>query len=91
MHLKTLSYKYRQSACRAVDPKMIECPLEDMTVYMRPAPMEFSRKLIAQRKNVSAEHQQLLSGLQPMEVTPLGKQGMEDPVWGVPVSLRKGK
>lgn len=91
MHLKTPSYKYRQSACRAVDPKMIECPLEDMIVYMRPAPMEFSRKLIAQRKNVSAEHQQLLSRLQPMEVTPLGKQGMEDPVWGVPVSLRKGK
>ncbi|WP_267970722.1 hypothetical protein [Achromobacter deleyi] len=40
---------------------------------------------------MSAEHQQLLSRLQPMQVTPLGKQGMEDPIWGVPVSLRKGK
>jgi len=26
-----------------------------------------------------------------MEITTLGKQGMEDPVWGVPVSLRKAK
>lgn len=26
-----------------------------------------------------------------MENTTLGKQGMEDPVWGVPVSLRKAK
>lgn len=91
MHLKTPSYKYRQSACRAVEAKMIECPLEDMTVYTRPAPMEFSQKLIARRKNVSAEHQQLLAKLQPMQITTLGKQGMEDPVWGVPVSLRKGK
>ena len=70
---------------------MIECPLEDMTVYTRPAPMEFSQKLIARRKNVSAAHQQLLSKLQPMQITTLGQQGMEDPVWGVPVSLRKGK
>lgn len=91
MHLKTPAYQYKQSACRAVDPKMIECPLEDLTVYTRPAPMEFSKKLIAQRKNVSAEHQQLLSRLEPMQITTLGKQGMEDPVWGVPVSMRKGK
>jgi hypothetical protein len=27
----------------------------------------------------------------PMQITPLGKQGMEDPIWGVPLSLRKGK
>jgi len=26
-----------------------------------------------------------------MGITTLGKQGMEDPVWGVPVSLRKAK
>lgn len=91
MHLKTPSYQYKQSACRAVDPKMIECPLENLTVYTRPAPLEFSQKLIARRKNVSPEHLQMLGKLQPMEITTLGKQGMEDPVWGVPVSLRKGK
>ncbi|WP_025132131.1 hypothetical protein [Pseudomonas sp. PH1b] len=91
MHLKTPSYKYQQSGCRAVEPKMIECPLENMTVYTRPAPMEFSQKFIAQRKNLSAQHQQMLSRLEPMQITPLGKQGLEDPVWGVPVSLRAGK
>ncbi|CAB3653664.1 hypothetical protein [Achromobacter pestifer] len=91
MHLKTPSYKYQQSGCRAVESKMIECPLENMTVYTRPAPMEYSKKLISLRKNVSAEHQQLLSRLEPMQITPLGKQGMEDPIWGVPVSLRQRK
>ena len=91
MHLKTPSYKYRQSACRAVDPKMIECPLEDLTVYTRPAPMEFTQKYIERLANVSDEHRKLLSTMIPMQITPLGKQGMEDPVWGVPLSLRKGK
>lgn len=88
MHMKTPSYQYKPSACRAVDPKMIECPLEDFTVYTRPAPMDFAQKLIAQRTNVSDAHRQLLSTLQPMQITPLGKQGMEDPVWGVPVSMK---
>lgn len=91
MHLKTPSYKYGQSGCRAVDPKMIECPLEDLTVYTRPAPIEFTQKLIAQRRNVSDKHQQMLSRLEPMQITMLGKQGMEDPIWGLPVSLRKNK
>ena len=90
MHLKTPSYKFRQSACRAVDPKMIECPLEDLTVYTRPAPMEFAQKYLAQR-TLSAEHQALLAKLQPMQITPLGKQGMEDPIWGVPLSMDKGR
>ncbi|MFO6374912.1 hypothetical protein ACLBYN_20655, partial [Pseudomonas aeruginosa] len=26
--------------------------------------------------------------LQPLQITPLRKQGMEDPVWGVPLSLK---
>lgn len=91
MHLKTPSYKFRQQSCRAVDPKMIECPLEDLTVYTRPAPMEFTQKFIAQRTNLSAEHQALLAKLQPMQITPLGKQGMEDPIWGVPLSMDKGR
>lgn len=91
MHMKTPSYKYKQSGCRAVDPKMIECPLEDFTVYTRPAPMDFTQKLIAQRHSLSDAHRQLLSTLQPMQITPLGKQGMEDPIWGVPLSMGKAK
>jgi len=26
-----------------------------------------------------------------MQITPLGKQGMEDPIWGVPLSMGKAK
>jgi len=26
-----------------------------------------------------------------MQITPLGKQGMEDPIWGVPLSIGTGK
>lgn len=90
VHMKTPSYKYKQSGCRAVDPKKIECPLENFTVYTRPAPMEFTQKLVAQR-DLSDAHRQLLSTLQPMQITPLGKQGMEDPIWGVPLSIGNGK
>lgn len=90
VHMKTPSYQYKQSGCRAVDPKKIECPLEDFTVYTRPAPMDFTQKLIAQR-DLSDAHRQLLSTLQPMQITPLGKQGMEDPIWGVPLSIGSGK
>lgn len=43
--------------------------------------------LIAQRA-LSDKHRQLLSRLQPLQITPLRKQGMEDPVWGVPLSLK---
>lgn len=87
MHLKTPGYRYRQSKCRAIDPKKIECPLENLTVYTWPAPMDFSQSLIAQRA-LSDKHRQLLSRLQPLQITPLRKQGMEDPVWGVPLSLK---
>ncbi|HBN8534521.1 TPA: hypothetical protein L3747_002612 [Pseudomonas aeruginosa] len=87
MHLKTPGYKYQQSKCRAIDPKKIECPLENLTVYTWPAPMDFSQSLIAQRA-LSDKHRQLLSRLQPLQITPLRKQGMEDPVWGVPLSLK---
>ena len=41
--------------------------------------------------NVSDKHREMLSGMQPMQITPLGRQGMEDPIWGVPLSLGKGK
>lgn len=91
MHMKTPSYKFKQSACRAVDPKMIECPLEDFTVYTWPAPMDFTQKYFAQLNNLSDAHRKLLSTLKPMQITPLGKQGMEDPVWGVPLSMSKGR
>lgn len=91
MHLKTPSYQYQQSACRDVDPKMIECPLVNMTVYMRPAPTEFVQRLFETRKNLSPAHRALLGRMQPMAVTTLGQRGMEDPVWGTPVSLRKSK
>lgn len=88
MHLKTPGYKYQQSKCRAIDPKKIECPLDNLTVYTWPAPMSFTQNLIEQRV-LSDKHRQLLSRLQPMQITPLGKQGMEDPIWGVPLSLSK--
>lgn len=91
MHMKTPSYKFKQSACRAVDPKMIECPLEDFTVYTWPAPMDFAQKYFAQRTNLTDTQRELLSKLKPMQITPLGKQGMQDPVWGVPLSIGKGK
>ena len=90
-HLKTPAYKYQQSGCRDVDPKAIECPLENLTVYMRPAPMDFVKRLFETRKNVSAEHQQMLARMVPMQITLLGQRGMEDPVWGTPVSLSKMK
>ncbi|KAJ8136746.1 hypothetical protein OY671_010041, partial [Metschnikowia pulcherrima] len=60
---------------------MIECPSEDSTVYTRPAPMEFAQKYSAQRTS-SAEHQASSAKSQPMQITPSGKQGMEDPIWG---------
>ncbi|MCU7650511.1 hypothetical protein [Pseudomonas piscis] len=88
MHLKTPGYKYQQSKCRAIDPRKIECPLDNLTVYTWPAPMSFTQNLIEQRV-LSDKHRQLLSRLQPMQITPLGKQGMEDPIWGVPLSLSK--
>ncbi|XSS61933.1 hypothetical protein ACP9OK_24300 [Pseudomonas sp. B11] len=88
MHLKTPGYKYQQSKCRAIDPKKIECPLDNLTVYTWPAPMSFTQNLIEQRV-LSDKHRQLLSRLQAMQITPLGKQGMEDPIWGVPLSLSK--
>ncbi|MNL16634.1 hypothetical protein D3C87_1376860 [compost metagenome] len=53
--------------------------------------MDFTQKLIAQRHSLSDAHRQLLSTLQPMQITPLGKQGMEDPIWGVPLSMGKAK
>ncbi len=62
-------------------------PIGNLTVYTWPAPMDFSQSLIAQRA-LSDKHRQLLSRLQPLQITPLRKQGMEDPVWGVPLSLK---
>ena len=56
--------------------KKIECPLENLTVYTWPAPMDFSQSLIAQRA-LSDKHRQLLSRLQPLQITPLRKQGMK--------------
>ncbi|MBB1628657.1 hypothetical protein [Achromobacter sp. UMC71] len=88
MHMKTPSYQFKQSGCRAVDPKMIECPLENLTVHTWPAPMEFTQKLIAQRTNITDAQREMLSRMIPMQITPLGKQGMEDPVWGVPLSRK---
>lgn len=88
MHMRTPSYQYKQSGCRAVDPKMIECPLENLTVYTWPAPMAFTQKLIAQRTNITDPQREMLSRMIPMQITPLGKQGMEDPVWGVPLSRK---
>ncbi|CAB3898347.1 hypothetical protein [Achromobacter deleyi] len=88
MHMKTPSYQYTQSGCRAVDPKMIECPLENLTVYTWPAPMDFAQKLFSQRTNISDPQREMLSRMIPMQITPLGKQGMQDPVWGVPLSRK---
>ncbi|OZI48989.1 hypothetical protein [Bordetella genomosp. 5] len=90
MHLRTPSYKFRQAGCRATDSVKIECPLEDFTVYTGPAPMDFTQRYLAQR-TLSDAHRALLSRIEPMKMTPLGSVGTEDPVWGVPLSLRKGR
>ncbi len=87
-HLKPPGYKYQQSKCRAVDPQKIESPLDNLTVYTWPAPMSFTQNLIEQR-SLSEKHRQLLFRLQPMQITPQGRQGMGDPVWGVPLSLSR--
>lgn len=91
-HLKTPSYRLRQSACRKVEAEKVECPLEDFTVYTLPAPMDFTRDYLS-RPSVGATdaQRQLLSRMVPMQITPLGRQGRADPVWGTPISLPKGQ
>ncbi|CAB5691570.1 Uncharacterised protein [Delftia tsuruhatensis] len=53
--------------------------------------MEFTRTYLATRADLSPEQEKLMSRLVPMQVTTLGRQGVPDPVWGTPVSLRKGQ
>lgn len=86
MHLRTPGYRYQASKCRATAPEKVECPLENLTVYTWPAPMDFTTSLIAQRI-LSDRHQVLLSRIQPLQITPLRQQGKQDPIWGVPLSL----
>lgn len=89
-HLKTPSYQFRQAGCRKVAAEKVECPLEDFTVHTLPPPMEFTRNYLATRANLNAEQEKLMARLVPMQVTTLGRQGAADPVWGTPISLRKG-
>lgn len=91
-HLKTPSYQLRQAGCRKIAPEKVECPVDDFTVYTLPAPMEFTRDYLARPSvGVTDEQQKLLSRMVPMQITPLGRPGAADPIWGTPISLPKGK
>lgn len=86
MHLKSPSAQYQRAKCQATDPTKIECPLQNFTVYTWPAPMDFATSVISPRY-LSDRHQEMLSRLVPLQLTPLRQQGKEDPLWGVPLSL----
>lgn len=91
-HLKTPSYQLRQAGCRQVASEKVECPIDDFTVYTLPAPMDFTRDYLARPSvGVTEEQQKLLSRMVPMQITPLGRQGAADPIWGTPISLSKGR
>jgi hypothetical protein len=89
-YLKTPSYQFRQAGCRKVAAEKVECPLEDFTVHTLPVPMEFTRTYLASRANLTPDQEKLMARLVPMQVTTLGRQGAADPIWGTPISLRKG-
>lgn len=89
-YLKTPSYQFRQAGCRKVAAEKVECPLEDFTVHTLPVPMEFTRTYLASRANLTSDQEKLMARLVPMQVTTLGRQGAVDPIWGTPISLRKG-
>ena len=62
----------------------------DFTVHTLPVPMEFTRTYLASRANLTPDQEKLMARLVPMQVTTLGRQGAVDPIWGTPISLRKG-
>lgn len=70
--LKTPDYKYQQLKRRTIGPRKIECPLENLTVYIWSVSVNFSQSLAIQRA-LSDKHQQLLPGLRPLQITPLRK------------------
>ncbi len=89
-HLKTPGVHYDPKTCKAVDTQNIKCALRDIQVYMRPAPVEFTQKFIDhEQPKLSETGRQVLARIQPMKTQVLGEKGMEDLVWGLPVSLKK--
>lgn len=87
-HMKTPSYRLRESGCRKVASEKVECPVEDFTVYTLPAPMEFTRDYLARPSvGVTEDQQKLLSRMVPMQIKTLGRQGAKDPIWGTPISM----
>ncbi|HBO7422767.1 MULTISPECIES: hypothetical protein [Pseudomonas aeruginosa group] len=89
-HLKTPAVSYDRKSCRAVDTQNIQCALKDIQVYMRPAPMELTKKFIAREQPTLTETgRQVLARIQPMKTRILGEEGMQDLTWGLPVSLKR--
>lgn len=57
---------------------------------MRPAPAEFVKKISDnEQRPLNETSRRGLARIQPMNTQVLGNTGMEDLVWGMPVSLKK--
>lgn len=89
-HLKTPAVSYDKKTCKAVDTQNIKCALRDVQVYVRPAPVELTKKFVDNAQpTLNEKSRQVLARIQPMKTQMLGSVGMEDLVWGIPVSLKK--
>lgn len=56
---------------------------------MRPAPIELTKQYSQnEQQTLNETSRQVLARIQPMKTQVLGNAGVEDVVWGVPVSLR---
>ncbi len=89
-HLKTPAVSYDRKTCKAVDTQNIKCTLQDLQVFMRPAPMELTKRFIdREQPRLDETGRQVLARIQPMKTEILGEAGMEDLTWGLPVSLKR--
>ncbi|EPM1620505.1 hypothetical protein L4P92_001662 [Pseudomonas aeruginosa] len=89
-HLKTPAVSYDRKTCKAVDTQNIKCALQDIQVFMRPAPMELTKRFIdREQPRLDETGRQVLARIQPMKTEILGEAGMEDLTWGLPVSLKR--
>ena len=87
-HLKTPAVSYDRKTCKAVDTQNIKCALQDIQVFMRPAPMELTKRFIdREQPRLDETGRQVLARIQPMKTEILGEAGMEDLTWGLPVSF----
>ncbi|ROM29019.1 hypothetical protein BK645_08585 [Pseudomonas protegens] len=89
-HLKTPAVSYDKKTCKAIDSQNIKCALRDIQVYVRPAPVELVKKFSDKElANVNDTGRRVLARIEPMKTRLQGDTGMEDLVWGIPVSLKK--